>query len=364
MKNRKNTAQLISYIYPSAPATRRPADGNEPFLRPEFGFTPNWYHEALAIDFGERWHNDPEYRRETLIAMGGELDKRFSGIPVGHIADPDEPEDLLTGTLGTCIVAAIYGIPVIYAHNNWPASSNSYLTSEQVDALVSPDLDSNECFSGLMKQIDWIERKHGKINGYLNWQGVMNNAHRLRGQDLFIDMIKNPERARHLFDCVSTTMIDAAERLYDRQRASGFNVNHFTVSNCLINMISPEQYHDMLLPYDRKIAERFGLIGVHNCAWNADPYRDCYASLPGLGYIDMGIESDLMKAKEAFPDARRAVMYTPMDVKNKSLEAIRKDLERISREYGPCDVVFADIDAGTPDEKIMELFNICRDLSG
>lgn len=364
MQNGESTKQLISYIAPSAPATRRPAVGDEPFLRPEFGFTPNWYHDALKIDFGERWHNDPEYRRKTIIAMGRELKRRFNGIPVGNIENPDEPEDLLTGTFGTCIVASIYGVPVSYAHDNWPASANKYLTSEQLDTLSPPDLDSNEFFSGLLNQVDWIERNHGKVSGYLNWQGVLNNAHRLRGQELFIDMIQEPERMRHLFNCVCTTMIDAAERLYDRQRTSGFEVNHFTVSNCLVNMISPEQYRDMLLPYDKKIAEKFKLIGVHNCAWNADPWLDCYAAMPGLGYIDMGIESNLVKAKEVFPDARRAVMYTPMDVKNKSLENIRQDLERIARGYGPCDVVFADIDDSTADEKIKEIFNVCMEISG
>ena len=64
------TKQLISYIALSAPATRRPATGNEPFMRPEIGFTPKWYHETHGIDFGKRWHTDPAYREQTLVAMG------------------------------------------------------------------------------------------------------------------------------------------------------------------------------------------------------------------------------------------------------------------------------------------------------
>ena len=55
--------ELVSYIALSAPATRRPGTGDEPFLRPEFGFTPKWYRDAVGVDFGERWHLDPEYRR-------------------------------------------------------------------------------------------------------------------------------------------------------------------------------------------------------------------------------------------------------------------------------------------------------------
>jgi hypothetical protein len=66
---RSSSRQLVSYIAPGAPATRRPADGAEPFLRPEIGFTPKWYLKSLDIDFGERWDADPAYRRETVLAM-------------------------------------------------------------------------------------------------------------------------------------------------------------------------------------------------------------------------------------------------------------------------------------------------------
>ena len=72
------SCNLISYIAPAAPATRRRARGDEPFLRPEIGFTPKWFRENVPfddgpIDFGEKWHTDPEYRRRTLIAAREEL---------------------------------------------------------------------------------------------------------------------------------------------------------------------------------------------------------------------------------------------------------------------------------------------------
>jgi len=61
------------------------------------------------------------------------------------------------------------------------------------------------------------------------------------------------------------------------------------------------------------IAEAFGCLGVHNCAWNANPYMEHYAALPSVAYVDMGIKSDLKRARETFPASRRAIMYTPMD---------------------------------------------------
>jgi hypothetical protein len=353
---------LISYIAPGAPATRRPATGDEPFLRPEIGFTPLWYRTALGIDFGERWHTDPAYRRETVVAMRAELARRFPGTRIGGI-DRSGPLDLLTGAFGACSVAAIFGIPILYAADNWPNCAHRYLGDEAMEALAPPDLDRNAFFQDLMRQMDWIAAREGCVEGFLNWQGVLNNAYRLRGEQLLYDMVDAPNGARHLFDCVATTMLAAARRLHARQRETGVRVEFFTVSNCLVNMVSPAQYRDLLLPFDRRIAEAYGCIGIHNCAWTADPYVEHYAAVPHLAYIDMGQGSDLPRARATFPHARRAIMYTPMDLANKPLEAIRLDLKRIARDYAPCDLVLADIEAGTPDERVIQVLAMCEDLS-
>ncbi len=350
---------LVSYIAPGAPATRRPASGDEPFLRPEVGFTPKWYREALGISFGEAWHTDVAYRRESVLAMRGERCRRFADTQ----AACDGPLDLLTGVFGACTVAAIYGVPILYTPDNWPNCEHAYLSEEEVTALEPPDLDENGFFQGLMAQVDQIEALEGKVEGYINWQGVLNNAYRLRGEELFTDLIVRPELCSRLFDCVCETMIDAASRLHTRQRESGVQVDFFTVSNCLVNMLSPGQYRDFLLPCDQRIAEAFGCIGIHNCAWNADPYLESYAEVPHVAYIDMGLESDLVRARERFPEARRALMYTPMDLAGKPMDTIRADLERIAVDYGPCDLVLADIEDTTPDERVLEVLELCGELS-
>ncbi len=354
--------QLVSYIAPGAPATRRPATGDEALLRPEIGFTPLWYRTALGIDFGERWHTDPAYRRETIVAMRAELARRFPGMRIGGI-DRSGPLDLLTGTYGACGIAAVFGIPVLYAADNWPNCAHRYLDAEAVDVLTPPDLDRSAFLRDLLHQVDWIADCEGRAEGFLNWQGVLNNAYRLRGQQLFCDMLETPDRARHLFECVATTMLDMARRLHARQRTTGVQVDFFTVSNCLVNMVSPSQYRDLLLPLDQRIAEAYGCIGIHNCAWTADPYIEHYAAVPHLAYVDMGQDSDLPRARAAFPHARRAIMYTPMDLANKPLEIIRSDLTRIVRDYAPCDLVLADIEAGTPDERILQVVAMCEELS-
>jgi hypothetical protein len=355
--------QLISYIAPAAPATRREAAGDEPFLRPEIGFTPAWYRQHADINFGEPFHCDPAYRRECVLMMRDSLRHHFPGMGIGGSNGPDAPLDLLTGTFGTGTVAGIYGVPLVYTADNWPNCAHEHLTDKQVARLEPPNLDTNPHFTQLMEQLDWIATCEGRIEGFINWQGVLNNAHRLRGAQLFIDLVEAPDLCRHLFACVCETMIEGLRRLHARQRASGVNHRFVTSSNCLVNLVSPATYRDLLLPYDRKLAEVYDCLGIHNCAWTVNPYLNHYASIPHIAYVDMGVKSDLPRVKQLFPDARRAVMYSPTDLANLPLSQIESDLRRIARELAPCEVVFADIEAGTPADRVRAVFHQCREIS-
>lgn len=356
----ETTHHLRSYIAPGAPATRAPVDGSEPDLRIEFGFTPRWYRDRLGIDFSEKWHLDPLYRHQTAVAMRRELNRHFPTLRIG--GDPDSARANIDGVHGALVMAMVFGIPAEYYPDNWPAAKHAYMSENQIAALRVPSLPDTPVFAQLLEQMDVIEREFGIVGGYINWQGVLNTSYRLRGHEILADVLINPGLAHHLFDIVSQAMIDGMRLIYERQQQTGFVVRHATVSNCLVNMVSPEIYREHLLPYDKTIAAAFDKFGIHNCAWNVDPYIEDYATVEKLGYVDMGLASDLPKVRRLCPDTRRAVMYTPTDLQNKSLQAIRNDLARIRRELSPCDIVMADIDSETPDQRVLDFAKIANDL--
>lgn len=359
MPLRSKPGQLRSYIALAAPATRCSCDGTEPPLRVEYGFTPRWFHQRLGIDFSERWHCDPMYRHETLGHMRRALDRAFPGIAVG--SGPEPPTAGLDGVHGALIMAMAFGLEVEYYPDNWPATRHDYFSTERVRALEPPVLLDTPVFRQLGAQMDVMEANFGRIEGYLNWQGVLNTAYRIRGPEILADMLQDPGLAAHLFEVITRTMIDGMRLVYARQRQTGVIVEHATVSNCLVNMLSPELYREQLLPWDKRIAAAFTAFGVHNCAWNVDPYIADYASIQPLGYVDMGIMSDLARAKALCPDTRRAVMYTPMDLQHKTLDAIRNDLDSIHHTLAPCDIVLADIDVEIPDERVLAFARLVED---
>jgi len=354
--------QLRYYIAPGAPPTRTPAEGNEPFLRPEAGFNPSWFHEFCGIDFSEEWHRDPRVRLQGHEKMAAEIRRRFPGYNIGGALDAGPP-DLVTGTYGIGVVDGILGRPLRYFPDKWPVPSGRPLSDAEADSLEVPDVESNPFLHQVLAQIDEIVRLTGSAGGYLNWQGVLNTAFRLRGQEIFVDMVTAPARARHLFGVVAETMIRGVQVVYARQRQAGVDYQFLTVGNCTVNMAGPRLYEKLLLPYDRLIRQQFRDFGIHNCAWSVTPYIDAYATLPDLGYIDMGLGSDLVRVRQAFPATRRNLLYTSMDLKNKPEEEIRSDFRRIARDLAPCDVGLPDIERDVPDERLRFAIDLCCEIS-
>ena len=255
------------------------------------------------------------------------------------------------------------GMPLLYHPDRWPELEPGHGLSESaVEGLDAEKLLCGRFVEEMFAQMDQIEAGWGAIHGYLNWQGVLNNAFHARGQQIFLDLADAPELGERLFEILTQVMIGLAQAVQRRQRRSGFHIDELCVSNCTMSMVSPGMYRRFLLPCDRRIAESFERFGVHTCNWDATPYLAELRKLPNLGYLDMGLASDLAAAKEQFPEARRAVLYSPRRVVEQSLEQIRLDMERVQRELAPCDVVLADLPLGVPDERVNDVLRICREL--
>jgi len=355
--------KLRNHIPISGPARREPANGTESDMRVSLGFEPAWFHQRCGVNFIEKWHKDPFYRYASLIKMKKELCQKFPSVSYWN---EEYKDDLATisGCYGAYVIPKIFGFPLVYEEDRWPVldKNKKKLTEKEMEKLNIDNLLSSPFVEELFNQIAIIESEWGKTHGYLNWQGILNNAFHLRGENIFTDFYDRPALVHHFFSTICEVMIRLAQKIQKRQRESGFYINHFCVSNCTVNMVSPQIYREFLFPYDKKIAESFERFGVHTCNWEVTPYLEEIKKIPKVGYLDMGIISDLKKVKKMFPDARRAVMYSPVRLQEANLDAIKKDMKKIYNELSPCDMVMADIEANTSDKRVSELLQICKNL--
>jgi len=358
-----NQYMLRNHIPISGPATREPLMGDEPVLRVSLGFIPRWYHERLGIDFSEIWHTDPLYRYDTLVKMKTCLHELFPSVPNFKTEFDSRGIEktcaTISGVHGIKLIPMIYGLDVKYSKDDWPDNlAGQFLSKEQLLDLKPFDVSRSPVVIQLMEQMNVIEKNFGPIHGYLNYQGILNVAIKLRGTEIFTDMIDDPDFAHHLFGHIADTIMQVSKLVQERQRKSGFDIDLLSMSNCVMNMISPDLYREFVLPCDAALSKEYRRFGIHTCNWNITPYIEVLREIDKMGYIDMGMMSDMKKVKDVFSDARRAVFYPPMELEQKSIKEIEKDIEKIYRELSPCDIVMADVTNTTEDEKVRQFLDL------
>ncbi|MCP4376599.1 MAG: hypothetical protein GY794_10560, partial [bacterium] len=185
------TLKLRNHIPISGPARREPSDGTESALRVSLGFEPAWFHKRCNVDFSERWHADPFHRYKTLQQMKAELVRAFPAVAYW---DGTRTDDLatLSGCYGSYMISNMFGIPIHYAPDRWPALAPKHLSVQKIESLRADSMLEAPVVAELFRQMDIIEQEWGMIHGYMSWQGVLNNAFNIRGQEIFVDMVERP----------------------------------------------------------------------------------------------------------------------------------------------------------------------------
>jgi len=128
-------------------------------------------------------------------------------------------------------------------------------------------------------------------------QGPFNLLHALTGNDAFTSPYEEPEKFRQMMDRITTFWIAAYENLVtwigrDRLRP----VEQFPrLAECSVNMVSEDFYRENILPYDQRIAMRFGGVRIHPCS-GLHVFRVTLAELPVVA-----TEAGMMIAPMAAP---------------------------------------------------------------
>jgi len=353
-------------IYPYVPFAgalvwnRSQADSSP--VKVHVSFSPDWFALRMGLDMGERWHTDPIHRRESFAAMARALNAEFPELRLG--GDPEEIRGGISQIANCAPVGALFGQEVQYSSSGWPENNRRLLDDEAADSLEVPDFQADRFFSNLMSQMDVIQKEWGAIEGELNYQGILNTAFRLRGEQIFTDMVTAPGRAHHVLDVVCRTTMSFADAVYERQARSGVTKDYFVTSNCVVNMISEDHYRQFVLPYDRKLSGHYPHFGVHNCGWKVDAYAEAYSEIRVLGYLDFGIQSNLDALKLLFPRTVLTVILNPDDVIGRTPVQVRATLEKLRDSLGECRILLGSLDGRTDSVEVKTFFTATADVWG
>jgi hypothetical protein len=315
------------------------------------GFMPNWWDHEYGISFRRDFHLDPEVHAATLRRMAMLLNERFGELPNFFFSPFDYEDSYPTERrYGDALIPALFDIEVSYDEaSGHPYTDCAGLSDRQALALTVPDVENHPALRAVM---DGRLDADVPIVGELGFEGVINIAYQLRGQEMFVDFILKPELIHHVFEVVFQTINNLTHTVRKWQDPTDRTPSYFVTCDCLVNMISGKMYREHLWEFDKRFHESFDIFGIHTCNWNIDPYLDAIAQLGSLGYLDMGPDSDIERVHELPGDPTIAVFFHPERLRSLSPREIEKEITELGKRIQRGYILFSDLEDGTTDDQI------------
>jgi len=246
-------------------------------------------------------------------------------------------------------------LPVIGAVHN----AAGYLVSEMLDCEIRynedapPDVlpaerDSleidpegafrSDAFKRFSALCEALKTSHGYLTGDVNWSGILNLALDLRGQNLFLDMIDDPESVQAGFQSLATVISRFVGGVQAETKTSSVSVNRVVRffdepvwhhSECSNTMISAEDYERFILPIDAAWSRQRRPFGIHHCGSDPHRFAASYAKIPHLDFLDIGWGGDVRALREHLPETFLNIRLDPVQLVNWTPEEIREAITRL-----------------------------------
>ncbi len=321
------------------------------------GFYPDWFNKYYGISFGKKYYFDPEARIEARMKIEKCLYERFGDVGLGN-PDP-EPKPLIT--FGMVMLPSIFGCEIIYKDDALPWAMPLNLSEDDIMKLEVPDIFTAYPMTEMIKQIEYLKEKYGKVVGDINTTGVQNLALKIRGDRLYFDFYENPELCRHLMQVCTDCIIELFKFNHETTGTGAVDVTPmcdpelYVFPNCTAEQISLKAYESRVLEYDNQVADACHPVGIHHCG-SVDEVLEGYAKVRHLEFIEIGFGSDVKRTREVFgPHVAVNARISPVLMKNGTPEEVAAEVRRLIDNGAPLENFSIDtvgLTYGTPDDNV------------
>lgn len=336
-------------------------------IRASVGFYPNWWHKNYGIAYGKKYYYDPDYRVETQMKQMKLLHERFGDIGLGN-PDP-QPNPFVD--YGMALVPELFGVETKFFDDALPWSIPANMSEEKINSLVVPDVLNTHPMTEIIRQMDYLEKKYGRVTGNINTCGIQNLALKLRGDDLYTDFYVNPDLVHKVMNICLETIIPLANYVRSRTGTLASSVTPmappemYITPNCTTAQISNESYEEFILPYEMKLANALQPFGIHHCG-SVDNVVEGYSKIKNMQFIEVGPLTDLRRVRELMPTVFMNARICPVRMLQCTAEEIEQDVKRLVDTGAPYELLSIDavgLDYGTPDENVRTMLNTAKNYS-
>jgi len=332
---------------------------------------PSWWHAHAGLTFDEDFFFHPTKRVESERRMERVLHERFGRYGLGADRDRDLPVVGAVHNAAGFFVSEMLGCEVRYRADAAP----EVVPAGREKLEVDPDQPFHSAAAKRYERLrDQLKSRYGHVVGDINWGGVLNLALDLRGQDVFLDMADDPDRAKIQFRNLAEVIDRFTAAIQAETGTSSISVNRnvrhfrqpvFLHSECSHTMISAHDYEEFLMPIDAEWSRRRQPFGIHHCGKDPHRFAASYAKLPRLDFLDVGWGGDIALLRQRLPRTFFNIRLDPVSIVHQPPAEIRATVARLVRLSdnpwltGVCCI---NMDRTVTDEQIGAIFDAVEDL--
>lgn len=332
---------------------------------------PEWWYKNEQITFDRDFFFHPVRRVEVEKQMENALYQRWGQYGLGEHHHENRPEIGAVHLACGFLLSEMMGCEVIYSDAHPPQVKTAH------SGPLSPDLIEEAFHSKPFRQVlsleEALKKQFGYVVGDINWGGILNLALDLRGEDILLDLLMNPDTVQSDFSILAAVIEQFTVFLQEHTGTTSISVNRLVRqfknpvllhSECSHTMISVEDYEARLLSFDQQWSNRRP-YGIHYCG--SDPHRmaSSFAKLAHLDFLDVGWGGDVRLLRQELPDTFLNIRLSPIEITRQSPDQIRETIIRLVTDSGNpylTGVCCINMDDQVTDEQIDAIFETVESL--
>lgn len=331
------------------------------------GMYASWWWRNYGISYNKQYYHDPDYRVEANLKQQKILYERFGDLGMGN-PNP-EPNPFID--YGMVLLPEMFGCEITFFDDALPWANPADLSAGEIEKLTVPDIENSYPMTEIIRQMDYLEEKYGRVTGNINTTGILNLALKIRGDQLYIDFFENPQLVHKLMEICLQSIIRLATYVRKRTGTLASSVTPmappemYVLPNCTVAQISNQAYEEFVLPYEQRLAEAMRPFGIHHCG-SVNNVVEGYSKIKNLEFVEVGPNSDLRRVRELMPDVFINARIDPVRMYQCTPQEIADDVKKLIDTGGPLDKLSIDavgVDYGTPDENIRVMITTAKDYS-
>jgi hypothetical protein len=272
--------------------------------------------QALGVEFDRAYYVDPQRRHETdlrcqvlLDTTYPELDALYTESNLGRKSYYDKRQILIGGIQPNLIIGMLLGADFMPVTTGDADITPACWAGRPIEDLPQPEtllehplvrLFSDQIAQILLEgSLCPIPPFFWDASGRAAVHGSLTTAQKFLGEDVFIDMLTDPDRVHRVMEWISEVNIVLIRHF---AACAGIEVKIVHVGECSSCMVGQDAWEAFVVPTLNRIGRAFGAVRLHSCG-PSDHLVPAFQKVEHLHSLDVGGETSLSLVRAAFgPD--------------------------------------------------------------